>query len=164
MFSRSTLWLTILLLTVWAPLTHAGSKEDRVKFGRNITVEEGEEAGSLVCFGCSIHVMGRSGDVVCFGGKVVIEGAVSGDVVAFGGDVKLTDTAKVSGDLVTLGGQLWRDPNAVVNGEVTSQPGMPILLLMVVIPLLPVIAIVALVWWLVSRNRRPVPAQAYPNR
>ena len=90
----------------------------------------------------------------------MVDGTVKGSVVAIGGGVLLGDNASVSGDLVTVGGHLSRHPNAVVNGDVTEQSGALILVGIFLVPLLPVILIVALVVWLVRRNRRPMPAPA----
>jgi hypothetical protein len=60
---------------------------------------------------------------------------------------------------VALGGRIWRDPNAVVTGSVT-QFGAAAFVGLTTIPLLPVILIVALVVWLVNRNRRPAQVRA----
>lgn len=153
---------SVVLLLLAAPALHARAG-DRVQFGSNIDVRDNEDAGSLVCIGCSIHVAGSSGDVVAIGGSVLIDGTVKGDVVTVGGSTRLGDAAQISGDATTIGGPMYREPGAVIKGDVTSQgagAGWLVLLLLVIVPLLPVIAIVAFVWWLVSRNRGPVPARA----
>jgi hypothetical protein len=149
-----------LIFSAAVPLASAKSKQDRVQFGSSINVQEGEEVGDLVCIGCSIRMAGTCGDVVAIGGSAFIGGQVRGDVVAIGGGAKLTDSAQVSGDLVTIGGGLSRDPGSDVRGEIVSQGGGYVFPLLIVVPLIPVILIVALIWWLITRsNRRPVPAQ-----
>ena len=161
-----TLFAIFLLLAAALPASaRSGSNNDRVQFGTSISVHEDEEVGNLVCIGCSIHVKGTCGDVVAVGGGVFIEGTVRGDVVAIGGGAKLTETAHVNGDLVTVGGGLSRDAGAVIGGDVVSQGGGYVMPLLIIVPLIPVILIVALVWWLITRsNRPPAPAQTYPTR
>ena len=90
----------------------------------------------------------------------MVDGTVKGSVVALGGGVRLGDNASVSEDLVTLGGHLSRHPSAVVKGDVSVQSGALILVAMFLVPLLPLILIVALVVWLIRRNHRPMPAPA----
>ena len=148
--------LPLLLLAMLAPPSlHAGGKGDQVHFGNRIVVEENEQAGDVVCIGWSISMNGSCGDVVAIGGSISVNGAVKGDTVAVGGHVQLGQDASVSGDVVAIGGGLSRHPNAVVKGDITSQSGAPILLALVIVPLLPVILIVALIVWLVNRSRRP---------
>ena len=77
--------------------------------------------------------------------------------MAVGGGVRLGENAQVGGDVVTIGGQLARSNGSEVNGEIVSQGGGYVIPLLIVIPLIPVILIVALVWWLITRsNRRQV--------
>jgi len=157
------LFALTLLLTSALPLSaRSGSKNDRVQFGSSINVDEGEEVGDVVCIGCSIHMAGTCGDAVSIGGSVSIEGTVKGDVVAVGGGVRLTDSANVAGDLVTIGGGLSRDANSVVKGEIVSQGGGYIFPLLILIPLIPVVLVVALIWWLITRSNRP-PAPVQPT-
>jgi hypothetical protein len=154
-------WLlaAALLFVMVTPRTLHARDGDQVHVGQSITVGEDENAGSLVCIGCSIRVEGTCGDVVAVGGSIMVDGMVKGDVVAIGGGVLLGDNASVAGDVVTVGGHLSRHPNAVVKGDVTQQSGALILVGILLVPLLPVILIVALVVWLVRRNRRPMLAR-----
>lgn len=144
----------------------SGSSSDRVQFGSSIDVTEDENVGDVVCIGCSIHMAGTSGDIVAIGGRIELEGHAKGDVVAVGGGVRLGENAQVGGDVVTIGGQLARSNGSEVNGEIVSQGGGYVIPLLIVIPLIPVILIVALVWWLITRsNRRQVqPQPTYPGR
>jgi hypothetical protein len=166
--ARRTAFLLFLALLSAAALpasAKSGSNNDRVQIGSSISVLEDEEVGDLVCIGCSIHVKGTCGDVVAIGGGVFIEGTARGDVVAIGGGARLTDTAHVNGDLVTIGGGLSRDPGSTVGGDVVSQGGGYVMPLLIIVPLIPVLLIVALIWWLITRsNRPPTPAQTYPTR
>jgi|SRR5271165_7407001 len=149
-------WLllsAVLLVVATPPAVHARDKGDLVQIGRSIVVEEGEEAGGLVCVGCSIHMMGTCGDIVAVGGSITIDGTVKGDVVAVGGGVHLGENTSISGDVVTVGGRLSRHPNALIKGEVTSQSGPLVFLGFFLVPLIPLVLIVALIVWLVKPNR-----------
>jgi hypothetical protein len=144
----------------------SGSSNDRVQFGSSINVSEDEEVGDLVCIGCSIRVAGTCGDIVAIGGRIELEGHAKGDVVAVGGGVRLGENAQVGGDVVTIGGQLARSNGSEVGGEIVSQGGGYVFPLLIIVPLIPVVLIVALIWWLIKRsNRRPVqPQPTYPGR
>jgi hypothetical protein len=151
-------WLLLpaLLLVISAPLSlHASGKEAQVQIGKSIVIEENEQAGDLVCVGCSIRMAGTCGDVVAVGGSISVEGTVKGDVVAIGGGLHLGNNASVAGDVVTVGGGLHRSPTSLVKGSVISQSGTLISLCLVLVPLIPVVLVVALVVWLVSCNRQP---------
>lgn len=155
-------WLlaAALLLLVLTPRTLHARNGDQVHIGQSITVGQNENVGDLVCIGCSIEVAGTCGDVVAIGGSIMVDGTVKGSVVAIGGGVRLGDNASVSEDLVTLGGRLSRHPNAVVKGDVSVQSGALILVGIFLVPLLPLILIIALVVWLIRRDHRPMPAPA----
>ena len=159
---QRTRWLLLaaLLSIVAVPQTVQARNGDQVHFGQSITVGEDESAGDLVCIGCSIRVEGNCGDVVAVGGSVVVDGAVKGDIAVIGGGVLLGDNASVSGDVVTIGGHVSRHPNAEVKGDVSEQSGTLLLLGVFLVPLLPLILIIALIVWLVRRNRNPMPARA----
>jgi hypothetical protein len=154
-------WLlaAALLLLMVTPQTLHARNGDQVHIGQSITVGQNENAGDLVCIGCSIRMEGTCGDVVAVGGSIMVDGRVKGDVVAVGGGALLGDNAAVSGDVVTIGGHLSRHANAVVKGDISEQSGALVLLGIFLVPLLPLIVIVALVVWLVRRNRRPMPAR-----
>ncbi len=156
------IFLAVFLFLALALPAAARSNNDRVQFGSSINVNDGEEVGDVVCIGCSIRVAGSCGDAVSIGGSILVEGEVRGDVVAVGGGVRLNDVARVNGDVVTIGGGLSRDPASVVRGEIVSQGGGYIFPLLILIPLIPVILIAALIWWLVTRANRP-PAPVHPT-
>lgn len=155
-----------LAATVLPAAARSGSQNDRVQFGSSINVSENEEVGDLVCIGCSIRVAGTCGDIVAIGGRVELEGHAKGDVVAVGGGVRLGESAQVAGDVVTIGGQLSRGQGSEVGGDIVSQGGSYVFPLLIIVPLIPVILVVAFVWWLITRNnRRPVqPQPTYPAR
>jgi hypothetical protein len=144
----------------------SGSGNDRVQFGSSINVSEDEQVGDLVCIGCSIRVAGTCGDIVAIGGRIDLEGHAKGDVVAIGGGVRLAENAQVGGDVVTIGGQLARGNGSEVGGEIVSQGGGYVIPLLIIVPLIPVVLIAALIWWLITRNnRRQVqPQPTYPAR
>ena len=144
----------------------SGSGNGRVQIGSNINVTEDEQVGDIVCLGCSVRVSGTCGDIVVIGGRIDLAGHAKGDVVAIGGPVRLGESAQVGGDVVTIGGELARENGSEVGGEIVSQGGRYVLPLLIFAPLIPVILIVALIWWLITRSnrRRPVQAQPYPGR
>lgn len=154
-FASYSIWALLLLFA--APALRADNG-DRVHVGQSITVSEDEHAGDLVCIGCSIRMEGTCGDLVAIGGSIVLDGEAKGDAVAIGGGIRMGENASVDGDVVTVGGRLWRDPNATVKGNV-SQAGAPVLALAMLTPLIPVVLIVALIVWLVRRDRPPAPVR-----
>ena len=159
---RRVHWLllsAVMFVVAAPPAIHAGDSGDRVQIGRSIVVEEGEEAGAVVCIGCSIHMMGTCGDVVAVGGSITIDGTVKGDAVAVGGDMHLEENASISGDVVTVGGGLSRHPNAIVKGDINIRSGAFVFLGLFLVPLIPLVLIVALIVWLVKPNRPRAPVR-----
>jgi L-asparagine transporter-like permease len=155
--------LAVLMLVVpTASLANDGG--DRVQFFQSISVDPDDHVGDVVCIFCSIRMAGSCGDTVAIFGNIVIDGTVTGDAVSIGGGIKLEEDANVSGDAVAIGQGVYRHPNSTVKGQVVSQAGPVILLGLIVIPLLPVIIVVALVVWLVRRNRYVPPAQVAYRR
>jgi hypothetical protein len=79
---------------------------DRVVFGSDLTVDEGETVQDAVVFGGNLDVLGTvSGDAVCFGGHIKLgpHAVVRGDVVNFGGHTDIDPAAKIYGDTVRAG-------------------------------------------------------------
>jgi hypothetical protein len=149
----------LLLLLIAAPPMHA-SNGNQVHVGQSITIPEGEDAGDVVCVGCSIRVDGACGDAVAVGGSITVNGQVRGDAVAVGGAIRMGEDGSIRGDVVTVGGRLWRHPNSVVGGTVSTQSGAVVFAILLISTVLPVILIVALIVWLVNRSRRPAPVRA----
>ncbi len=83
---------------------------DIVRFGEDITIEEGEVI---------------NGDVVAIGGDIRIAGTVAGDVVAVGGDVIAESTAVIRGDAVSIGGRVTKEPGAQLRGSRIGTPFPP---------------------------------------
>lgn len=115
------LMLAGVLLFVAAPVALArGLAEDRVVFGDDVTIGEGERVdGNLVVFGGDVTIEEGAevtNNVVMFGGTVSIDGRVGGDVTLFGGSGHLGESAEVDGRLVTAGGNVSRDEGAVIRG------------------------------------------------
>jgi len=165
--SRATIRTTLAAFVVTLVLSAAAfaqkSDEDRVEFGRNITVPEGQTAGDISCFNCSVYVRGTvNGDIAVFGGRVVVEGSVKHDIAVFWGTVRLADGAEAGGDVAVFGGAIKRAPTAMIHGE-TVAFGRVWALLPVGIVVVIVWLIIALIVWLVTRNRR-IPAPQQPVR
>jgi hypothetical protein len=159
----SARWLPLaglIVVMLAAPALQAKDGDQVHIGGPGISIAPGEAAGDLVCIGCSIRVRGSCGDVVAIGGSVDLNGHANGDIVTIGGTLRLGQDASVSGDVVTVGGRLWRDPNSVVQGRISSRAGGLMFVWLVLIPSLPVILIVALVVWLLTRRREEVPMRA----
>jgi cytoskeletal protein CcmA (bactofilin family) len=154
--------LAALTLTLALPPAAIAQQanQDRVEFGRNITIDAGQSAGDISCFNCSVYVRGTvNGDIAVFGGRVVVEGKVKSDIAVFWGTVRLEDGAQAGGDVAVFGGAIRRAPSATIHGDVVSF-GRGWVLLPVLVLVALVWLIVALVVWLVTRNRRaPAPGQ-----
>jgi hypothetical protein len=159
---------SLLILAAVAPAQMFAHDGDRVQFFQNLTVGPDEQVGSAVCMFCSIHVEGKSGDTVAILGDIVIDGTVTGDTVSIGGGIKLGEDASVAGDAVAIGRGLYRHPSATIKGQAVSQSGpivyFGLFLGLFVIPLLPIILIVALIVWLLRRDRSAPPAQVAYRR
>lgn len=102
------------------------------------------------------------GDTTVFAGNLVVEqdGMVGGEATSIAGDIRVANGAKIGGDSTAIGGVVRRQAGATMGGEVTSMQGTMWLLLIFVAPFFFLAGIVALVIWLVRRNRRPSPAIA----
>lgn len=57
------------------------------------------------------------GDIVVFGGDVILEGKVVGNVVIMGGDADIRTGAEVNGDVVVIGGVLEEESGVMIYGE-----------------------------------------------
>jgi len=159
----SVVLLVLALIVAGVPaFARTSNGSDQVRFGQNMTVQADENAGDVVCFGCSVRVMGTAGDVVVFGGNVTVEGSLSGDATVFGGNLNISPGANVNGDAVAFGGGVHRSAGARIGGDVTNFFG-PIWVGAVFLPPIVVIILIgAFVVWLVSPNRRvrrPAPAR-----
>lgn len=159
--SRTILVCFVLVFLALSISAVAQNPEDRAEFGRNITVEQGQSAGDIACFNCSVYVRGNvNGDIAVFAGRVVVEGKVKGDIATFWGNVRVEDAGQIGGDVAVLGGVLRRAPTAVVGGQVVAF-GRGWVLIPVLIMIAIVWLLVALIVWLVTRGRRaPAPGQA----
>jgi len=164
MQSRAAVRTTLAALVATLALSVAAfaqkSDEDRVEFGRNINVQEGQTAGDISCFNCSVYVRGTvNGDIAVFGGRVVVEGTVKHDIAVFWGTVRLEDGAEAGGDVAVFGGTIKKAATATIHGDTVSF-GRVWALLPVGVVVVIAWLIIALIVWLVTRNRRaPVPPQ-----
>jgi hypothetical protein len=113
-----------LVAVVFSWLTNAAWAQEpaeRQQYVRDIVIQSGETTGDVICFYCSIHILGTvKGDAVALGGGIEIDGTVVGDAVAAGGGLRLGPGAKIGGDAVAGGGKLERGAQASVGGETES--------------------------------------------
>ncbi len=112
---------------------------ERVSFGSNSTLAEGEVAKAVISiFGSStsagevhgevVSVLGGSrveggtvgGEVVSVLGNTYINGEVRGEVVTVMGNVEFGPKAVVHGEVVLIGGQLKRAETAVLKGNIQN--------------------------------------------
>jgi hypothetical protein len=106
-----------------------GGDDSPVIFGSDYLLTTGQTIQDLVVFGGNATLQKGStvkGDVVIFGGNLIVAGTVQGDVTAFGGNIRVDDSAIVGGDLNTLGGLSNVSPEATVKGNrVSGIGGLP---------------------------------------
>ena len=88
---------------------------------------------------------------------------VSGDLTIFLGDARLGEGTKVAGDATIFGGAIRRQPGATVSGDVTNFESKPLTVLLIASPFIFLGLLVALVVWLVQRNRRSVAVPVSPG-
>ena len=160
-WNRAVFVLLAALLVSSQAFAKGGS--DITQFGHDIRIAEDQRATEVTCFSCSVYVRGQvSGDITTFAGNVVLDqGAmVAGEVTSFWGDVRADENTKIAGDLTVMGGRLRRQPSAMIAGEVTIFQSRELVWLMVLSPFLVLAGIIALIIWLVRRNRRPTPVMA----
>jgi hypothetical protein len=141
----------------------AQANPDRVQIGRDMSIDQEEKAGDLVCVACSIHVRGQvSGDVVAVGGSVTIDpgSQVAGGVTTVFGGLRMADGAQVQGDVTVVGGVVRRDAQTTIAGNITTIGGAAGIIVVVVVPMVLLIGLGWLILWLVRRERRPAPVPA----
>jgi hypothetical protein len=121
-------WLLAGLL-VLTRLTGQGDDGDRIAYGEDVVVAEGESVGgNVIVFGGDVEVQEGAnvgGDVTVFGGEAEIDGTVGGDVVATGGSVTVGGTAVIGGEAIAIGGVLDIDESAQVGGSRVQGPDIP---------------------------------------
>jgi hypothetical protein len=137
---------------------------DRFQMNHDIHIQPDEKVGDVTCIGCSVYVRGQvSGDVTTIAGSVFAEpgASIAGDVTTIGGNARVESGTQVAGDLTAIGGDLRRDPQATVAGDVTIMGGQGWVFLIFLLPFALLGGIIALIIWLIQRNRRPTPIPAY---
>jgi hypothetical protein len=157
-------WSVAVLLLVAATLpAFAKSDNDRVSFGSDITVAEGETVGDIACVFCDVRIHGDvKGDVAVMFGRVEIDAghSISGDVAALGADLVLGEGATVGGDVALAAGDANVAEGAMIHGSRMVLPSRLWLLL----PFAPFLILIGVIWlivYIVQRNRYQFPA--YPQ-
>jgi hypothetical protein len=75
------------------------------------------------------------------------------------GDVRMQSGGQIGGDVTAVGGGVRRASGSIIGGDVTSLEGTRWVLAIIIPPIFITGLIVALVIWLVQRNRRPATVQ-----
>jgi hypothetical protein len=151
--------LCVLAVSIYAL---AKDNPEQTQFGHDVRVEAGEKVGDVTCINCSVYIAGESmGEVTTVHGNVVLEtgGLIGGDVTAVWGDVRMQSGAQIGGDVTAVAGGVRRASQSLIGGDVTSLEGTRWVLAIIIPPLFIIGLIVALVIWLVQRNRRPAALQ-----
>ena len=116
--------LLALLLIAPASPALANGGEGVVIFGKDFTLESGEEVdGDLAVFGGNVVLEEDSivnGTVFIMGGNATVAGEVEDELVVFGGNVELESTAFIGSDVLAWGGNVERAEGAVVEGSVSE--------------------------------------------
>ena len=161
LYNRALLVVLAAMLISSQAFAKGGS--DYTQFGHDIRIAQDQKATEITCFACSVYVRGQvSGDITTFGGNVVLDqGAmVAGEITSFWGDVRADDDTKIAGDVSVFGGRLRRQPTTMIAGEVTIFQSRALVYLILLSPFIVLAGIIALIIWLVRRNRRPSPIMA----
>jgi hypothetical protein len=154
--TQAVLMIAMLLCVTLCP-AWAKDNPDRTQFNRDIRIEANEKTADATCINCSIYVRGQvAGDVTAVHGNVVLyqDASVAGDVTTVLGDIRVEGGTSVAGDLTSVGGAVRRDSGASVAGDVTSMESKALVMLIIISPLIVLGLIIALIVWLVQRNRR----------
>jgi hypothetical protein len=157
------LLLAVAVFVASALPAYARSTDDRVSFGNDITIAEGDSVGDVACMFCDVRVHGDvRGDVAVMFGKVEVDAgrSISGDVAALGADLNMGEGSSVRGDLALAAGDANLASGATVHGSSMVLPGR-IWLLLPFAPLLILIGVIWLIVYIVRRNRYQFPA--YPR-
>lgn len=108
----------LLASALFLAATPAHAEKDRVQFGSNIVVPEGQSIHDAVCFFCSVNAKGDiDHDVVVFFGNVHISHESKHDVVVFFGTVQADDDAAIGHDLVNFFGTTRLGEDVSVGGD-----------------------------------------------
>ena len=97
--------------------------DDQVSVGQPIHIEAGKSTGDAVCIGCSIMIEGEvEGDAVAVGGRIEVRsgGTVGGNVVSVGRRVDVASGGTVEGDAVAVGGRVFIEEGGTVEGQRSS--------------------------------------------
>jgi hypothetical protein len=161
----SRLFLAAVLFLLSVPAFAKGSHGDnnRVSFGSDITVAEGETVSDVACAFCSVHLHGDvTGDVaVAFGSVTVDPGhSISGDTAILEGDLNLGEGSTVNGDLAILAGSANLADGAAIHGSRAIVP-QPFGTLILLAPFLVFAGLIWLIVYLVRRRRYQFPV--YPQ-
>jgi hypothetical protein len=157
-------WFVAASLIALSLPAFARSSDDRVAFGSDVTVAEGQTAGDIACAFCNVRVHGEvQGDVAVLFGTVTVDPgqSIAGDLAVLGGDLKLGEGATVGGDMAIAAGDANLAPGATIHGARSVLQGRGWLLVLFA-PLLILVGLIWLIVWIVRRNRYPSPL--YPPR
>ncbi|GAC1375554.1 MAG: hypothetical protein NVS2B12_33450 [Ktedonobacteraceae bacterium] len=97
-------------------------EQRKPSFHSVIVVSSGEVVcGDLISFGGEVVIHGVvNGDVVAFGGNVVVDGVVNGTVTLYGGNFTSQNGAHIDGDIHICGGRWTREADSQLYGSIIN--------------------------------------------
>ena len=103
MFKKKLFWLIAVIIFL-SPLTAGAEGRNIIKFGDDVTIEDGT----------------RVNHVIVIGGQITLSGVADGNVIAVGDSVVLASSSIVGGNVVSIGGVIVRGNGSEVNGSLTE--------------------------------------------
>ncbi|MBA2681975.1 MAG: polymer-forming cytoskeletal protein, partial [Ktedonobacteraceae bacterium] len=100
--------------------SECAGEQRKPSFGSAVVVSSGEVVcGDLISFGGEVVIRGEvNGDVVAFAGNVVVDGAVNGAVTLYGGNFTSQNGAHINGDVHVCGGRWTREADSQLYGSI----------------------------------------------
>lgn len=101
---KKRLFLLLVGFILFFPFTAGAEGKNIIKFGDDITIEEGT----------------RVNHVIAIGGQVTVYGVADGNVVSIGDSVVLASSSIVGGNVTSVGGVIARGSGSEVYGSLTE--------------------------------------------
>jgi hypothetical protein len=123
------LYLLLLALMIFPSSASAAGasrdNQDEVIAGNTFTLSEGETYdGDLFVLGGTVNLETNSllnGNILLFGGNLVVNGTIDGDIISLGGNIEINQQGTVEGDINSAGAYLEIDPEARIEGDINTE-------------------------------------------